>query len=52
MNQEQEQFIAYTLNDFRQVVATHGIDTVVKQMDEVTFWNLYRWFQDNYSLTK
>lgn len=47
--QEKEAALHFTLADFADMVKTQGIAKVMSDMDEDTFWQLYKWMGDNYS---
>ena len=45
---ELEAAVHFTLGDFATIVKTVGVSEIMSKMDEQTFWQLYKWFGDNY----
>jgi len=45
---EQDAALHFTLTDFAQMVEAYGANEVLSNMDELTFWQLYRWFKENF----
>lgn len=44
----QEDLLKWALIDFKEAIRVHGVDTVIKAMDEETFLNLFKWFNDTW----
>lgn len=47
---EKEAALHFTLTDFADMVRINGVPKIMSDMDEETFWQLYKWFGDSYGL--
>ena len=45
---EKDAALHFTLTDFAQMVEAYGANEVLSNMDELTFWQLYRWFKETF----
>lgn len=50
VEEEHDAALHFTLIDFAQMVQSYGANEVLSNMDEETFWHLYKWFGDTYGM--
>ena len=45
---EEEAYLAFTLNAFKEIVEKYGAKEVIKQLDDSTFWKITTACEDGY----